>query len=188
MNLLKEIIERKSISAFSDKEIEKEKIDAVLEAGRLAPSCFNNQPWRYVLVGKSDYNRKNLEKALSPSNSWAKKANYLVVVGGNPKDDSSINDVEYYLYDIGLSVMSFCLEAEHQGLRTHQMAGWDKDKVSKAVSFSKDIKPVIVIALGVEDKNPNILSKITAKIKEKLIRQRKRKDMSKIAFYGVYKK
>jgi nitroreductase len=188
MKLLKEIQQRKSPNIFLDKEIEKEKIDVILEAARLSPSCFNNQPWIYVLVNKKDKTRKELEEALNLANYWAKKASYLIVVGGNPKQDSTIHGTKYYLYDLGLSVMSLVIEAEHQGLKAHQMAGWNKEKVSEAVKLPEEIKPVVVIALGIEDKNPKTFTKLTAELREKIINQRKRKPINEIAFFGEYKK
>lgn len=64
-----------------------------------------------------------------------KKAPYLTVVAAYPKDDTTYNDIEYYLYDRGLSVMILVIEAQHQGLRSHQMAGWKADKVIKAIDL-----------------------------------------------------
>jgi nitroreductase len=188
MKLLKEIQQRKSPNIFLDKEIEKEKINAVLEAARLSPSCFNNQPWIYVLVNKKDKTRKELEEALNVANYWAKKASYLIVVGGNPKKDFVSHGIEYYLYDTGLSAMSLVIEAEHQGLRAHQMSGWNKEKVAKAVKFPEEINPIAVIALGIEDKNPKTFAKLAVDLRQKIVNQRKRKPINEIAFFGEYKK
>ena len=187
MTILSEIKNRRSISFFQEKE--KEKITGLIEAARWAPSSFNNQPWNYVFVFKKDKNRLDVENALAITNSWAKKAPLLIVVGGNPKDDTIHNDIEYYLYDIGLSAMSLVIEAEHQGLKTHQIGGWNKDKLKKAVGFSENIKPIVVIVVGYkEDKDKRgFFKKLGEKIKEKLIKQRQRKPVEEKFFFKGYK-
>lgn len=184
--MLKEIKQRKSEYNFSLKKIEESKIKELIEAARLAPSSFNNQPWNYVFVSKKDKNRKELENALNITNKWAKKAYYLIVVGSNVKKDTVYNDIEYYLYDCGLSVMSLVIQAENLGLKSHQMAGWNKEKVKKAVNFN-NINPIVVIALGYSEKNSGFFKKLNIKLKEKILRQRKRKPVKKNFFYG-YKK
>ena len=58
MNLLKE---RYSVRNFSDKKVEKEKINAILDAGRLAPTAVNFQPQR-ILVLESEQSLANLKE------------------------------------------------------------------------------------------------------------------------------
>jgi len=141
MEILPELKKRISTLIFRDKDIEKDKIQTLIEAARWAPSCFNNQSWNYIFVHKDHATRTGLEDALSRGNGWAKKAPYLVAVGADPKEDCQTNGLPYYAYNAGLSVMSLTIEAEHQGLRVHQMAGWKEDRVKKALEkMSKGIK------------------------------------------------
>lgn len=72
-DLLKEIKDRKSISFFKNKDIEKEKLDAIIEVAKWAPSSFNNQPWKFIFVSKKHKTRKALENSLNTTNGWAKK-------------------------------------------------------------------------------------------------------------------
>jgi nitroreductase len=189
-SLLKEIKNRKSVSFFKDKDVEKEKIQALIEAAKWAPSSFNNQPWNYIFVGKKDKTRKELEKALAITNGWAKKAPYLIVVAADPKDDTTYNGIEYYLYDCGLSVMNLSIEAEYLGLATHQMAGWKGEKVRQAINLPENMNPVVLIALGYEEdpKKIGIFSKLTEKMKQKVIRQRTRKKSEENFFFGEFGK
>jgi len=78
MNILPEIKNRKSPLVFKEKDVEKEKIEGLIEAARWATSCFNNQSWNYVFVCKKDMSRKDFEDALSFGNGWTKKAPYLL--------------------------------------------------------------------------------------------------------------
>jgi nitroreductase len=187
MDILPEIRQRKSPLVFDErKEVGRAKLDAIIEAARWAPSCFNNQPWNYVFVGKGDDTRKGVEDALSLGNGWAKKAPYIVVVGADPKKACDTNGLPYYAYDLGLSVMSAAIEAEHQGLRVHQMAGWDEKKIAKAAGFPENYRILVVFALGYEADVKRIMDKLEERIKDKLARPRTRKPAEENFFFGRF--
>lgn len=186
-NILPEIKNRISPLVFKDKAVEKTKIMAMIEAARWAPSCFNNQPWKYILVDKKDKNRSKVEDALNFGNGWAKKAPYIVIVGGKPKDDCQTNNIDYYLYDAGQSVMSFAMEAVHQGLAVHQMAGFDGQKIKGAVDFPNGYNVIVVMAVGYRDNIKKIWDKLEYKIKDKLSAPRTRKKIEENFFFGKYK-
>ena len=63
MALLEEILNRRSIKAFKPKPIEKDKLERVLEAGRLAPSAKNRQEWRFIVIQKEHLREKVKEAA-----------------------------------------------------------------------------------------------------------------------------
>jgi len=185
-DILAELRKRKSPLVFSQKDVEKEKINALVEAARWAPSCFNNQSWNYVFVHKNDSTRQGFEAGLSLGNGWAKKAPYLVAVGANPEEDCQNNDLPYYAYNAGLSVMCLTIEAEHQGLRVHQMAGWKESKVKKALSFPEEHRVIVVFALGYEGKVKRVWDKLEQKIKDRLAEPRKRRPASENFFLGTF--
>ena len=45
------IYKRRSIRKYQDKQVEKELIKEIIDAGRMAPSAKNRQPWRYIILG-----------------------------------------------------------------------------------------------------------------------------------------
>lgn len=186
MKILLEIRNRKSHLFFKEKEIEKDKFAALVEAARWAPSCYNKQPWKYIFIHKDCDNRQEVENALSLGNSWAKKAPYLVIVCANKEDDCEANGFSYYAYDTGMSVMSLSLEAEHQGLAVHQMAGFDSDKIKKAAALPEGYVPIVTFALGYPDNPKKIKDKLGKKIREKLVRQRSRKPAEENFFSGTF--
>ncbi|TFG13740.1 hypothetical protein EU537_05645 [Candidatus Thorarchaeota archaeon] len=186
MEILPEIQNRKSVIVFEDREVEKEKIDLLIEAARWAPSCFNNQEWNYVFVGKSDATRRELDGALNIGNGWAKSAPYLVAVAADPEKGCNTNGIPYYAYDLGLSVMNLVIEAEHQGLRVHQMAGYNESKVKKALYFPEDFRVVVLFAVGYEGDVERVQDKLMDKIKEKITRARTRKNPEENFFFGKY--
>jgi len=185
-DILAELRKRKSPLVFEEKDIEEEKIDALVEASRWAPSCSNNQSWNYVFVHKVGPTRKAFEEALSLGNGWARKAPYLVAVGANPEEDCKNNGLPYYAYNAGLSVMCLTIEAEHQGLRVHQMAGWNEPKVKKALGFPESHRVVVVFALGYEGDVKRVWDKLEQKIKDRLAEPRKRKPTSENFFLNKF--
>ncbi|MDI6888576.1 MAG: nitroreductase family protein [Methanocellales archaeon] len=50
MDVIDAILGRRSVRKFGDAEVEDEKVDIVLDAGRWAPSGMNNQPWQFIVV------------------------------------------------------------------------------------------------------------------------------------------
>jgi nitroreductase len=184
--ILQEIRKRRSPLVFKEDAVEKQKIEALIEAARWAPSCFNKQPWKYVFVHKEDSAREALEAALTLGNGWAKRAPYLVAVGANPNKACKTNGLPYYAYDIGLSVMTLAIEAEHQGLRIHQMAGWNEEKVKAALGFSNNYRVVVVFALGYEGEARTIWNKLEERVKERLAEPRKRNPSTENFFFGAF--
>jgi nitroreductase len=175
LDLLPELKRRKSPLIFKQKNIEPEKVRLLIEAARWAPSCFNNQSWNYVFVHKTHQTRRSLEAALSYGNSWAKKAPYLVTVGADPEADCKMNNLPYYAYNAGLSVMSLVVEAEHQGIQVHQMAGWDEEKVKYALGFPESYRVIVLFALGYGEDATRIWDQLEEKLKTKLTKGRERK-------------
>jgi nitroreductase len=186
MKLLPEIRNRRSIIVFQERGVEQEKIDSLVEAARWAPSCFNKQEWNYVFVSKSDETRGLFEDALAFGNGWAKSAPYIAAVSANPDQACNRNNIPYYAYDLGLSVMSLVIEAEHLGLRVHQMAGYDETRVKTSLSLPDSQRVVVVFALGYEGDVEKIKDKVTEKIKDKITRSRTRKDPQENFFFGRF--
>ena len=62
--MLELIISRQSDRKYSDKPVEKEKLDRIIEAGRMAPSASNAQPWKFIVVTDPDIASERLQKLL----------------------------------------------------------------------------------------------------------------------------
>ena len=73
IEILAELKNRKSPIVFDERDFDAEKIWAIVEAARWAPSCSNNQSWNYVFVHKTDTTRIPLERALTPGNAGQRK-------------------------------------------------------------------------------------------------------------------
>jgi nitroreductase len=186
--ILNELRKRMSPIVFDERDFEKEKLQALVEAARWAPSCSNNQSWNYVFVNEKDTTRTALEEALTRGNAWAKKAPYLVAVATDPEQDCTDNGLPFYAYDAGLSVMCLVIEAEHLGLRVHQMAGWDEQKVKQALGYPSNFRVIVVFALGYEANIKSIWETLDEKTRNKIAKPRERKSTSENFFSGNYGK
>jgi len=186
--ILTELSKRMSPIVFDERDFEKEKLQALVEAARWAPSCSNNQSWNYVFVNEKDTTRTALEEALTRGNAWAKKAPFLVAVAADPDQDCKDNGLPFYAYDAGLSVMCLVIEAEHLGLRVHQMAGWDEQKVKQALGYPSNFRVVVVFALGYEANIKGLWETLEERTRNKIAKPRERKSPSENFFSGNYGK
>ena len=83
INILELIKSRQSDRKYSDKPIEKEKLERIVEAGRMAPSACNAQPWKFIVVDKPELLAKLAEAAsakLLGMNSFVNQAPAMIVV------------------------------------------------------------------------------------------------------------
>ncbi len=115
---------RRSLRAFSQRPVETEKIERMLDAARWSPSCANRQPWRFVVVAADAPSRAAVEGALDAGNAWAKRAPVLIATGARRVDAAVVESRDYFLHDTGLALMSLLYRAVDLGLMVHPMAGW----------------------------------------------------------------
>ncbi len=174
------IAARRSLRAFSDRPVEREKIEGMIEAARWSPSCANRQPWRFVIVETGDPSRAALDLALAAGNAWARRAPVLIVGGARRADASVVESREYFLLDAGLATMSLLYRGVDQGLLVHPMAGWKETPLKAALSLPVDFTPIVLVAVGYPG-NPEELEEAARKKDET---PRIRKEAGEIAYFG----
>ena len=82
--------------------------------------------------------------------------------------------------------MCLVIEAEHQGLRVHQMAGWNEAEVKKALGFPERYRVIVVFALGYESGIKSIWEKVEERIKDRLAKSRERKPVEQNFFFDKF--
>jgi nitroreductase len=147
--ILKELNQRRSIRAYLPKAIESEKLDALWAAAQWAPSCSNKQDWHYYAVTGNA--RQKLANVLSQGNAWALKAPLILCVTHDTATEAIVQSRQYGMYNVALSVMCLVVEAEHQGLRARQMAGFDETAFRIALDLPINEAPAVIVAVGYED-------------------------------------
>lgn len=147
--ILEEIQVRWSPRAFDpDRKVAEEDLMALLEAARYAPSCFNEQPWRYIVANGGEALGK-MVSTLTPANQeWASKAPVLLMVLSRQR--LALNDREnrWHMFDAGTSWGFLSLEAQRRGLITHAMGGFSVDRARELFSIPDDMSIMAVIAVG----------------------------------------
>ncbi len=89
--ILKEIAERRAKRALTEDKIPADVVARLMTAATYAPSCFNSQPWRF-LVATEKQSLEALRETLTGGNYWAKKAPLIVVVATKLTLDARLSD------------------------------------------------------------------------------------------------
>ena len=169
---------RWSPRSFSDKKVSKEQLNRILEAARWAPSSFNEQPWRFILGIKGDDTWDKLHDCLVEFNQiWAGNAPVLLLsVGKKTSAKGDKNSV--YQYDVGQSMAYITLQAEVEGLKSHQMGGFSKTKARELFDIPEDFEPMVMSAIGYQDE-PEQLRPNFAEMEKQ---PRERKSLSELVY------
>jgi nitroreductase len=148
-NLDKMFIERWSPRAFLSDPVAEEDIKTIFEAAHWSPSCFNEQPWRFVYA----HQQEDLEKFRSVLNEgnqiWANKAPLLIFAFSKKSFTHNNKPNRWADFDTGAAWMALTLQANKLGLYTHGMGGFDAEKAFTTTGVNSDEFNVIcAIAIG----------------------------------------
>ena len=155
--LLKLISTRQSDRAYiPEKEVEKEKLNRILEAARLAPSACNAQPWRFIIVDEPELKNKIADCSSSRvlgMNHFTKQAPiHIVIVEEKANFTSSAGSViknkHFPLIDIGITAEHICLQAQAEELGTCMLGWFDETKVKNLLNIPKSKRVPLIITLG----------------------------------------
>jgi nitroreductase len=153
---LEVIQSRQSDRAYLTTPIEKDKLDRILEAARLAPSACNAQPWKFIIVDNQDLKNKIADCTSSTilgMNHFTKQAPvHIVIVEEKANFTSSagslIKNKTFPLIDIGIAAEHICLQATTEGLGTCMIGWFDETKVKKLLNIPKSKRVPLIITIG----------------------------------------
>lgn len=174
---------RQSTRKFINKEVEEQKLVNCLEAARIAPSACNSQPWTFIVANEpvlKDAIAKETYSALFPFNKFVPSAPVVVVVVVEKPNFTSqiggrIKKKEYVMFDIGIAVEHFCLQATAEGLGTCILGWFNESAIKKLLQIDKKKSIGLCIAVGYsEDKY--------------LQRKKIRKSLHEMSCFNQYKK
>jgi nitroreductase len=179
MELNQAIIERRSYRSLDKVEIPDSIIRELAESASLFPSCYNNQPWRFVFVTDRDMLGRMFE-TLSKGNEWATNASMVIAVCAKKEDDCVIREREYYLFDTGMAVGVMLLKATELGLVLHPIAGYDPHKAKETLGIPEDM---MLITLLIGGKHSEEIKPILSDFQREAEKSRpERKPLADIAF------
>jgi len=162
--MIKEIEMRRSIRKYSNKPIEDEKINALLESARLAPSGNNTQPWHYIIVKSEEMRLKVVEA--SHNQKWMLTAPVFIVCVADVRcrikedidvyldDNSPQDEVKRIIRDTSISVGYMLLEANSLGLGVCWVAEFTQEEIRPVLSIPSDKYVVGVITVGYPNETP----------------------------------
>jgi nitroreductase len=156
MKTLMDIIRRRySVRGYQSRPIEREKIEAMAEAARLAPSASNGQPWRFIVVTDPRKRSELVEKGLGGvvPNRWAETAPVIVV--GCAKLNvlthrlaEAAKGIHYHQIDLGIAMEHMVLRATEMGIGSCWI-GWFKEKpIKKILEVPRAWRVISLLALG----------------------------------------
>lgn len=165
---------RESVRRYSDKAVERSKINQCLEAARVAPSACNSQPWRFVVVDDSALCAKVASLTTSRTsriNSWVSRAPVLVAViadSGNRNSmiGSIIGGKKYNVIDTSIAVENFCLQAADLGLGSCIIGWFREGRIKRLLKIPFGKKLLFIIALGYAETKKEPRKKVRKSIEE----------------------
>lgn len=138
--------DRHSVRTYTSTPLTASEINAVLEAGRLAPSACNRQPWKFYVVENEPMRHAMLAKSKP---TFADAPVLLVAVGlhsqawHRPADGKDHTDI-----DVAIAVEHIVLAAEAAGLDTCWICSFDTEAVRRALNLSDTEEPIALLPLG----------------------------------------
>ncbi|MEJ2054834.1 MAG: nitroreductase family protein [Calditrichaceae bacterium] len=182
--LMNEIKNRWSPRAFDTHPVEPEKLERIFEAARWSASCFNEQPWRFIVgLKEQDDAWDKIYHCLTETNKiWCKSVPVLILLVA--KNSFSHNDRlnKWAVYDLGQSAAYICMQATAEGLYVHQMAGFDAEEARSAFSVPDNFEIKTAMAVGYFGDPENLPDKL----KKSELSKRSRKEIPEIVYSGAW--
>ena len=170
--------QRRSVRRYLDKEVEREKILTCIEAARLAPSADNVQPWRFLIIDDPELKAKfarNVFSGIYFISKFAIKAPVLIVILARldiiaNRIGKQIQNINFYLIDIGIAGEHTVLQAEELGLGTCWIGWFNSRKARKVLKIPRKYKIVALLSMGYYERKPS--------------KEKKRKKLEEIAWFN----
>ena len=155
MNFLELCNARYSCRDYSERSVEKEKIEYIKECVRLAPSAVNRQPWKFIFIDYSKPEALAAVKACYPR-QWIQNVSTIVICCQDrincwtrKYDNKNHADI-----DIAIATEHLCLAATEQGLGNCWVCNFDVDLLKNTVEIPEGYDPVALVPLGYANDEP----------------------------------
>ena len=160
METLEAIKTRSSVRKFSDRPVEPEKLQAVLEAARLAPSWANLQCWRFVVVEDATFKAAISELSFveaffgpkgyktNPAQNALAEAPVVIVACAEPTQSGELRGQQYYMTDVGIAAENLMLAAHALGLGSVFVGVFDEEALGELLEIPPQIRIVGLFPLG----------------------------------------
>ena len=173
---------RQSVRSYQERPVEPDKVQAIVESVRLAPSASNSQPWTLIIVDepllKDKVARATFSSAIS-FNQFSLEAPVIAVLTiEKPKVITQIGgwvkQREFPLIDVGIAAEHFCLQAADLGLGTCIVGWFDEKVIKRLLNIPRSTRVALLITLGYAAEGYPL-------------RPKKRKDTDAMSSYNAYR-
>lgn len=156
MDVMECIKTRRSIRKYTDETVEWEKITAVIEAGKSAPSSGNLQNWKFVIVKEPAKRQMIAEACLQQY--WMSQAQVHIVVFALPDRAVRFYGVRgermYSIQNCAAAVQNMLLEAHELGLGSCWVSAFDENQLMRVMGAADFARPQAVVTLGYPAEKP----------------------------------
>jgi len=180
------IKQRWSPYAYSDRTVSADDLRSLFEAARWAASCYNDQPWYYIVARREQtIEFARLLSCLTEGNQqWAQHTPVLALGIARKNFTHNGKANRHALHDLGQASAYLTLEATARGLQVHQMAGIHPDKAREIYGIPEDAEVITAVAIGYADDSESAPEALRAKDKAR----RGRRPISEFVFEGAWGK
>ncbi len=148
-DILNLIQTRWSPRAFDpERPVAREVLLSLLEAARFAPSCSNEQPWRFLLADRKPNYEKLFGVLTERNQAWTKNAPVLMLILAEKQFVKRGEENHWHQFDTGTAWGYISLEAERRGLVTHCMAGFDAESARAVFDIPGNLSIIAAVAIG----------------------------------------
>ena len=148
MSCINRVLARRSVRKYKSEPVSEDVLKNILEAGRLAPSATNNQPWHFIVVrnkkGKAACDYQGF-------NRWVNEAAFIVV-GFYRQSEVIIEKLS--LMDVTIALQNMVVAGWVQGVGSCWMGAFDEPKLKETLNLPVDARLVGAIVFGIPDENP----------------------------------
>lgn len=147
MDFLELCNRRCSVRDYEDKPVEREKLEYILNAGRLAPSAVNFQPWLFIVVREQE-NKIKLQECYH--REWFKTAPCYIILCGDHNQGwkRKIDDKDFSDIDVAIATEHMCLAATDIGLGSCWVCNFDIVALRANFQIPDHIEPIAILPVG----------------------------------------
>jgi nitroreductase len=157
MDVRKAIQTRQSIRAYNPREVEEDKLERVLDSGRLSPSAGNRQERRFVVVRNA--RRRQLLSEAAKNQNFVAQAPVVIAACSVETEYVMACGQPAYPIDTAIAVDHMTLQAVEEGLGTCWIGAFDEKKVREILNIPDGVRVVQLLALGYPSAVPSPTSR-----------------------------
>jgi nitroreductase len=148
MKCIEQLLSRRSIRKYKKIPVPEEIINNILEAGRLAPTAVNSQPWHFIILKEQESKEAC---SFGNYNRWAADADFIIVGVYKP---SEVMIEHLTIMDVTIALQNMAIAGLLQGVGSCWIGAWDDTKLRRVLALPVDSKIVGIIPFGYPDGTP----------------------------------